>query len=130
VTYDPDELTRSTPRRLAESFKRLQQAGVAKLLLLGEQPFDMKRVLEFAETVPFFVSELPGLVYSRLPRGPEIVMVSGGFLLEAVNLAPKAENPRIFITPNDYRSPDGRNLRDVFGSTILTLDEFHAKVAE
>jgi ATP-dependent DNA helicase RecQ len=103
---------------------------VAKLLLLGEQPFDIKRLLEFAEEVPFFVSEVPALAYSRLPKGPEIVMVAGNFVLEPVNLTPKADTPRIFITPRDYRSPDGRRLRDVFGSSILTFDEFDAKVAE
>src|SRR5262249_9404184 len=127
---DPDKLPPNTSRRLAESFRRLQQAGVAKLLLLGEQPFDMKRMLEFAEKVPFFVSEVAALAYSRLPKGPEIVMVAGNYVLSPVNLTPKAEAPRIFITPKDYLGPDGRRLREVFGSSILTLDEFHAKVAE
>ena len=130
VTYDPDDLPRNASRRLAESFRRLQQAGVSKLLLLGEQPFDMKRVLEFAERVPFFVSKVSALVYSRQPKGPEIVMVTGKFVLEPVNLAPRPETPRIFIAPKDYLAPDGRRLRDVFASRILTLHELHAKVAE
>lgn len=130
VTYKPDEISKSTSRRLGQSYRLLQQMNVVKLLLLGRQPFDMNRVLDFAATTPFFVSEVPSLAYSRLPMGPEIVMVSPEHKLEPVNLIAQAGNPRIYVTPNDYVSPDGRNLVDVFGGRTLTLDEFHARVSE
>ena len=69
VTYKPEQVARNASRRLGESLSRLQRMGVAKLLLLGRQPFEMARVLSFAEKVPFFVSEVPSLAVSRLLTG-------------------------------------------------------------
>lgn len=130
VTYDPQALPRSSSRRLAASVQRLSRSGIAKMLLLGEQPFDMERVLDFARREAFFVSAVSSLAYSRLPLGPEIVMAGQGARLSAANLAPQSDNPRIFIVPKDYVSDDGRRLRDTFASRALDLDEFHARVAE
>ena len=86
VTYDPETLSRAASRRLAESLQRLQQADVVKLLVLGTQPFDMARVLKFAEKVPFFVSQVSSLALSRLPKGPEVVMIGNDERLEEQNL--------------------------------------------
>ena len=130
VTYDPEALPRAASRRLAESLQRLQQADLVKLLLCGKQPFDMTRVLKFAEKVPFFVSEVSSLALSRLPKGPELVMVGVGQKLEEQNLATRPETPRIFLTMQDQEAPGGRRLRDVFGGRTLTLDEFHTRVAQ
>jgi len=130
VTYDPQALPRAASRRLAESLQRLQQVDLVKLLLLGEQPFDMSRVLKFAEKSLLFVCELSSLALSRLPKGPELVMVGAGQRLEEQNLAIRPDTPRIFLTRDDQQAPDGRRLRDVFGGRTLTLDEFHARVAQ
>lgn len=130
VTYDPETLPRAASRRLAESLQRLQQADLVKLLLLGTQPFDMAKVLKFAERVPFFVSEVSSLALSRLPKGPELVMVGAGQRLEEQNLAIRPNAPRIFLTTQDQQAPGGRRLRDVFGGRTLTLGEFHARVAQ
>lgn len=130
VTYDPDHLSKSESRRLGESYSRLQQIGVSKLLILGQQPFDMDRVLSFANTIPFFVSNVKSLALSRLPKGAEIVMVGYEEKLEPLNLHPRAGSPRIFVTSKYLAAPDGRRLVDVFGGRVLTLDEFHARVAE
>lgn len=130
VTYDPDNLPRAASRRLGESLQRLQQARLAKLIQMGEQPFDMPRVLKFAERAAFFVSDLSSLALSRLPQGPELVMVGEGQRLEAQNLKARLDNPRIFLVSQDYQGPDGRRLRDVFGGRTLTLDEFNARVAQ
>ena len=130
VTYEPESLPRAASRRLGESLQRLQQAQLVKLLVLGTQPFDMSRVLKFAEKVPFFVSEVSTLALSRLPYGPELVMVGPGQDLEEQNLAARSKTPRLFITTQDQKAPNGRRLRDVFGGRTLTLDEFHARVAQ
>lgn len=130
VTYDPESLPRAASRRLGESLQRLQQARLAKLLLMGVQPFDMPKALKFAERVPFFVSEVSSLALSRLPRGPELVMVAAGRRLEEQNLAARPDTPRIFVTTQEQKTVDGRRLRDVFGGRTLTLDEFHARVAQ
>jgi len=130
VTYDPDTLSRAASRRFGDSLQRLQQAGLAKLIIFGRQPFEMAKVLKFAEKVPFFVSDLPSLALSRLPLGPEVVMVGADQRLEAQNLSSRPENPRIFITHRNQEGPDGRRLRDVFGGRVLTFEEFHARVSQ
>jgi ATP-dependent DNA helicase RecQ len=130
VSYDPGALARNASRRLGETLQRLQQARLAKLITLGPQPFDMARVLKFAERSAFFVSDLSSLALSRLPRGPELVMVGDRQILEPQNLAPRPDNPRIFLAPIDQPAPDGRRLKDVFGGRALTLDEFNSRVAQ
>lgn len=130
VIYDPAALARSASRRLGETLQRLQKARLAKLITFGPQPFEMARVLKFAEKVAFFVSDLPSLALSRLPRGPEFVMVGDGQVLEPQNLVPRYDNPRIFLAPADQPGPDGRRLKDVFGGRTLTFDEFNARVAQ
>lgn len=130
VSYDPGELARNASRRLGDTLQRLAQARLAKLITLGPQPFDMDRVLKFAEKLAFFVSDLSSLALSRLPRGPELVMVGDRQTLEPQNLAPRPDNPRIFLAPIDQPAPDGRRLKDVFGGRTLTLDEFNARVAQ
>ncbi|MET3909997.1 ATP-dependent DNA helicase RecQ [Bradyrhizobium sp. S3.3.6] len=130
VTYDPESVNRKASRHLADCIGRLNLLGVSKLLCLGKSPFDMVRVLAFAERIPFFVSEVAGLVYSRLPRGPEIVLVGPGSRLEEVNLIPKPDAARIFIVPDEQRSFDGRRLTDVFGGRVFALEHFFARVLE
>jgi superfamily II DNA/RNA helicase len=130
VSYDPGDLARNASRRLGDTLQRLAQARLAKLITLGPQPFDMDRVLKFAEKLAFFVSDLSSLALSRLPRGPELVMVGDRQTLEPQNLAPRPDNPRIFLAPIDQPAPDGRRLKDVFGGRTLTLDEFNARVAQ
>jgi superfamily II DNA/RNA helicase len=130
VSYDPGDLNRNASRRLGDTLQRLAQARLAKLITLGPQPFDMHRVLKFAEKAAFFVSDLSSLALSRLPRGPELVMVGDRQTLKPQNLAPRPDNPRIFLAPIDQLAPDGRRLTDVFGGRTLTLDEFNARVAQ
>lgn len=130
VTYDPSSLARTASRRLGETLLRLQQARLAKLILLGPQPFDMTKVLKFAERSAFFVSSLNSLAVSRLPKGPELVLVGAGQTLEPQNLSPRQDNPRIFVASLEQPAPDGRRLRDVFGGRVLTLVEFNARVAQ
>lgn len=129
VTYDPDAVGRKTNRHLAKSVERLSAIGLVKLLVLGSPPFDLNRVLEFAGRTPFFVSRLESLVYSRLPRGPEMVLVGPGSLLHEVNLIANRDFPRIFVAP-ERQMFDGRRLADVFGGRVLGLDHFNAKATE
>lgn len=129
VTYEPNSLPRAASRRLGESVQRLQQANVAKMLLLGAQPFEMDRVLKFAANAPFFVSAVTALGLSRLPKGPEIVMVGLDQILEEQNLVARPDSPRIILAPLNQLAPDGRRLRDVFGGRVLTFEEFNERVS-
>lgn len=130
VTYDPSEVGRATSRRLGDALQRLNQLGLAKLLVLGSQPFDMERALGFAKRAAFFVSHVESLAHARMPEGPEVIMVAGHGLLTAQNLAHRAVSPRIFLASNDLVGPDGRRLRDTLGARTLTLEEFFARVAQ
>jgi len=129
VTYS-DVSGKAASRRLAETFERLCRKGLAKLILLGEAPFDLHRVLRFAQTSPFFSCQLPSLVHSRLPAGPEMVLVGNDYLLGEATYAALPGRTRLFLAPERLQAPSGHLLREVFGGRVLTLDEFHARVAE
>ena len=122
-------LTRAASRRFGESLARMNKAGLSKLLVLGQTGFDLAKALEFAKTAPFFVSHLERLAYSRLPPGPEVVLVGAGQTLVEANLVARAMSPRILIADCDQASPDGRPLRTVFGGRTLTLEEFNSRLA-
>lgn len=129
VTYK-DVSTKPESRRLGETLERLSRLGLAKLILLGEAPFDPERVLRFARTSPFFVSTLPSPVSSRLPDGPEMVFVGHGQRLGEATYSAHMGRTRLFVVPQGQRTVSGHLLRDVFGGRTLTLDEFHARVSE
>ena len=130
VTYESQDVTKKTSRRLGSAFQRLQQMEVVKLLLLGVPLFDMTRVLAFAHHVPYFVSQVPSLGFSRLPLGPEIIMVSSAQSLASENLVARPDTPRIFITDRATLAPDGRRLVDVFGGRTLSLEQFQTRVMQ
>ena len=121
---------KAASRRLGETLERLCRMGLAKLILLGQSPFDLDRVLRFAQARPFFVSQLPSLVHSRLPAGPEMVLVGHDQPLGEATYSALAGRTRLFLAPESLRAPSGHLLREVFGGRVLTLDEFHARVAE
>lgn len=129
VTYK-DVSTRAESRRLGDTLERLSRLGLAKLILLGEAPFDRERVLRFARSSPFFVSALPSPVLSRLPDGPEMVFVGHGQRLGEATYSARTGRTRLFVVPHEQRTDSGHLLRDVFGGRTLTLDEFHARVSE
>jgi ATP-dependent DNA helicase RecQ len=57
-------------------------------------------------------------------------MVSPGQSLNAENLVPRAQTPRIYLMDQEASTPDGRRLTDVFGGRTLTLDQFETRVAQ
>lgn len=129
VTYG-DVSTRAESRRLGVTLERLSRMGLAKLILLGDMPFDRERVLRFAQSSPFFVSTLQSLVTSRLPNGPEMVFVGHGQRIGEATYSASGGRARMFVVPEGQRAPTGHLLRDVFGGRALTLDELHARVSE
>lgn len=130
VTYDRDTLSRAQSRRLGDGLERLRTMGVAKVIIMGEPPFEMSRVLSYADAAPVFISRLAVLAECRLPPGPEVVLVGPGVELVAANLTPRPGSPRILVTDRGQIAPDGRPLRDVFGGRVLTLEEFQSRLAQ
>jgi hypothetical protein len=129
VLYRSERAGVAESRRLGETLERLQRIGLAKVIVLGRPPFRMERVLLCAEETPLFVSYLSSLAYSRLPTGPELVIVGTGQNLGQSSLEPKQGRFRIFLVPEEQLTSDGRLLRSVFGGRVLTLDEFNERVA-
>jgi len=129
VVYGPEQTRSAESRRLGETLGRLQRFGLAKVIVLGQLPFNMNRVLLSAEKTPLFVSGLPSFAHSRLPTGPELVMVGAGQSLGQTSLEARPGRARIFLVPKEQLTMDGRRLRDVFGGRVLTLDEFNERVA-
>lgn len=129
VTYG-EVSGKAESRRLGDTLERLCRMGLAKLILIGEAPFDLTRVLRFAKTSPFFVSQLPSPVHSRMPTGPELVLVGRDQSLGEAAYAPLPGRIRLFLVPEKLRSPSGHMLREVFGGRVLTLDELHARSSE
>lgn len=129
VTYG-DVHGKVQSRRLGDTLERLSRMGLAKLILLGDAPFDLDRVLRFAQTRPFFVSRLPSLAHSRLPFGPEMVLVGHGQQLGETAYSAHPDRTRLFLVPEGLKAQSGHVLREVFGGRVLTLDELHARVAE
>ncbi len=129
VVYDPDDIGRGVSRRLGDTVERLQRQGLAKVVVIGEPPFDMDRVLRVSQTKVLFVAKAPSLAHARLPAGPELVLVGTGERIGESAWAAAEQRARILIMPEGYRVTSGHLLRDVFGGRVLTLDELQAKVA-
>lgn len=129
VTYG-DVLGNMQSRRLGDTLERLSRMGLAKLILLGDVPFDLDRVLRFARTRPFFVGRPPSLAHSRLPFGPEMVLVGHGQKLGETTYSVHPDRTRLFLVPEGLKAQSGHVLREVFGGRVLTLDELHARVSE
>jgi ATP-dependent DNA helicase RecQ len=129
VLYRVEAVGRAESRRLGETLARLQRIGLAKVIVLGNFPFDMQRVLLCGEKAPLFVSNLPSLAHSRLPTGPELVLVGPNQHIGRRSFHRGHKNARLFLVPENQLTPDGRRLRDVFGGRVLTLDEFNERVA-
>jgi ATP-dependent DNA helicase RecQ len=129
VTYRPGQLGQSDSRRLGDTVARLQRMGLAKVIVLGQPPFDMERVLRVAQGAPMFVSRLPSTAYSRLPNGPELIILGENQDLGQASIGPSFGRTRIFIAPEEQLTSEGRRMRDVFGGRVLTLDEFIERVA-
>jgi ATP-dependent DNA helicase RecQ len=129
VTYDPNRGGATESRRLGDSIARLQRADLAKLIVIGNPPFKMDRVLRVAETRPLFISDLPSLAHSRLPDGPELVIFGAEQQILQASVDSYPGRSRILLVPKDQATTTGRTLRDVFGGRVLTLDEFNERVA-
>ena len=129
ITYSVEHAGAAESRRLGDTVERLQRLGLAKVAIIGAPPFNMQRVLLCAERTLIFVSKLPSLAHSRMPSGPEMVIVGPNQSLGQRSLESGTGRARLFLVPEDQLTSDGRRLRDVFGGRVLTLNEFNERVA-
>lgn len=130
VSYEADRLSQRRLRRLSSSIERLQIDGLAKVLLLGSPPSEFRDLLVFADKRPIFVADVPSLAQSRLPKGPELVIVGEGHLLSPQNLRGNPENPRLFLAHEYCETSEFRPLKEVFEGRRFDLDEFIARVSQ
>jgi superfamily II DNA/RNA helicase len=130
IAYRTEHAGAAESRRLGDTVERLQRLGLAKVILIGTPPFNMQRVLLCAEKTSMFVSRLPSLAHSRMPAGPEMVMVGPKQTLSQTSLDAKPGKARFFLVPEEQAAPNGRRLVDIFRGRVLTLDEFNERVAQ
>lgn len=130
IGYDTDALRPRKLRRLSTAIERLQRDGLAKALLLGSPPSEFSDLLAFAAERPLFVADVPTLAQSRLPKGPELVIVGEGHSLSPQNIRANPESPRMFLAPTHCETAELRPLKEVFEGRRLDVDEFIARVSQ
>ena len=107
-------------RRMADAIASLTQCGVRLFRIVGDTPPLFESSLAVLATRPAFVSRAATSATSRLPPGPEVVIVGEG----PWRFSAPGRNLRILILPADAVDPDrpGEGLLDRYNGVIMTLD--------
>lgn len=125
VPYKPQETSSFQIRRTAETFRTLYLDGLRCVLALGTAPPLFRRALEEMSEVPVFLERPKFLADSRLPRGPQLVLIGPGENLYRANLTPDANRPRLLLIPRDVADPDrpGSPLLDRYPGAVIQLED-------
>lgn len=75
--------------------------------------------------MPVFLERPKFLADSRLPRGPQLVLIGPGENLYRANLTPDANRPRLLLIPRDVADPDrpGSPLLDRYPGAVIQLED-------
>jgi ATP-dependent DNA helicase RecQ len=119
VTY-PATTGAYAARRVAGGMAGLLRGGVRLIRLVGTIPPLFERALTDLSDAPVFVSRSASAATSRLPPGPEVVIVGEG----AWRLPAPSTAAQILWLPIDAPDPDrpGEGLLDRYNGPVLTLD--------
>ena len=120
VTYAPAATGAFASRRMADALAGLTQGGMRLFRLVGEPPSVFERGLAALSARPAFLSRSTTSATSRLPPGPEVVIVGE----TAWRFPPPGRDPRILILPSGAADPDrpGEGLLDRYNGVSMTLD--------
>lgn len=120
VTYAAAASGAFASRRIADALSALMQGGVRLFRMVGPTPAVFERALAGLATRPVFVSRSATSATSRLPSGPEVVVVGE----TPWRFPPRGRDPRILILPSAAADPDrpGEGLLDRYNGIIMTLD--------
>lgn len=125
VPYKPQESSGFQIRRTAETFRTLYLDGLRCVLALGTVPPLFRRALDEMSEVPVFLERPKFLAGSRLPRGPQLVLIGPGENLDRANLTPDANRPRLLFIPRDLADPDRPDtlLLDRYPGAVVQLED-------
>ncbi|GAN75851.1 protein DpdF [Acidisphaera rubrifaciens] len=120
VTFDATATGAYASRRMAAALSGLTQGGMRVFRLVGDTPPVFERGLADLATRPVFLSRSATSATSRLPPGPEVVIVGE----TPWRLSPPGRDPRILILPSGAADPDrpGEGLLDRYNRVSMTLD--------
>jgi superfamily II DNA/RNA helicase len=120
VTYDVGESGGYAQRRFADAVSALIRAEARAFRLVGEPPPLFDRALAAFRDAPVFISRSTSSATSRLPSGPQVVLVGRG----AWGLPFPSAHSRIILLPANTPDPDrpGEGLLDRYNGRIMSLD--------
>jgi ATP-dependent DNA helicase RecQ len=120
VTYDGSAASGYAQRRFADAVSALLRAGARAFRFVGDKPPLFDRALTIFPDAPAFVSHSASAATSRLPWGPEVVLVGAGDW----RLPPPSAHKRIILLPSSAPDPDrpGERLLDRYNGRIMSLD--------
>jgi hypothetical protein len=121
VTYSAEASGGFAVRRAAAVLAALWSCGLRLLRLIGAPPPVFDRALADLAELPIMISRALTRAASRLPSGPELVLVGdvGGF-----RLGPDIRQPRVVLLPQGYADPDrpGEGLLERYNGSTMSLD--------
>lgn len=120
VTYDTSATSGYAQRRFADAVSALVRAGVRAFCFVGDKPPLFNRAVATFPVMPIFVSHSASVATSRLPSGPEVVMVGAGDW----RLPSPSAHQRVILLSANAPDPDrpGEGLLDRYNGRIMSLD--------
>ncbi|RWO55373.1 protein DpdF [Mesorhizobium sp.] len=121
VTYAAEASGGFAARRTAAALAALWACGLRLLRFIGVPPLVFGRALADLAELPIMIGQAPTRAASRLPSGPEIVLVgqNAGF-----RLATDVRQPRVVLLPQGYADPDrpGEGLLERYNGSTMSLE--------
>lgn len=127
VVYSPSAAGAYQTRRLISALAELWRGGARLVRVVGATSEAVDVALAELALLPVFVSRSPLAATSRLPAGPEVVIVGE----RSFRLPPGMAHGRILLIPTRAGDPDrpGEGLLDRYNGPILSLDTLIERLA-
>jgi len=128
VSYDPRAASAYASRRLGQALDALWRDGARLLRLPATAPAIFKRALDALEHAPIMTSHAATAAVSRLPAGPEVVIVDDTPGWRFPHSRPEG---RIVLLPEGYEDPErpGEGLLDRYNGAAMSLDTLLEKLS-
>lgn len=121
VTYNPRSAGAFAERRLSQALDALWRDGARLLRMPANAPKVFERGIGGLRKAPVMTSHAASSAVSRLPAGPEVVVVGEA---PGWRFPPARDGGRIVFLPDGYEDPDrpGEGLLDRYNGPALSLD--------
>lgn len=127
VTYSPSAAGAYQTRRLILGLSALWRGGARLVRLIGATSPVIEAGLAELASLPVYISRSPTTATSRLPAGPEVVIIGEGLF----HLPTGSPHDRILLIPEGAADPDrpGEGLLDRYNGPVLSLDTLIERLA-